>query len=357
MVDRTGRLLALLLLLVPLAACSSSPTAPSLTAPQSMTPANGAQIKNTDQPVTLTVQNSTVSGASASATYTFEVAADSGFANKVQTKDGVSAGSAGQTSVTLDVLPAGKDYYWHVRAQSGGTVGPFSATSSFTIGAAVTLYPPTPVSPLTGTSSSGWPTFVVTNATRTGSVGSILYRFEVSNSAAFTTVVLTATVPETPGTTAFVPAASLPAPAQTALYWRAIATDPASGVSSAASAVQNFQYAVTEQARLAALQGLVLWPGTQPTGANGHAVMGANWDLATLVSWDGIPFTKPSIEELRVFDLIDRGMDPEAAINWMKANGYPSVAAWYPSVKVIGFPHTYLALIDGSWDLVVRVGA
>jgi hypothetical protein len=357
MVNRTGRLLALLLVMVPLAGCSSSPTAPSLTAPQSMTPANGAQVRNSDQPVTLTVQNSTVSGASGSTTYTFEVASDSGFGNKVQTKDGVSAGSAGQTSVTLDVLPAGKDYYWHMRAQSGGTVGPFSATSSFTIGAAVTLNPPTPVSPLTGTSSSSWPTFVVTNATRTGSVGSILYRFEVSNSAAFTTIVLTATMPETPGTTAFVPAANLPAPAQTALYWRAIATDPTSGVSSAASAVQSFTYAATEQAMLAALQGLILWPGTQPTGANGHAVMGANWNIATLVSWNGERFTKPSIEELRVFDLIDRGMDPGAAIEWMKSNGYPSVAGWYPSVQAIGFPYTYVALIGGSWDLVVRVGA
>jgi hypothetical protein len=85
--------------------------------------------------------------------------------------------------------------------------------------------------------------------------------------------------------------------------------------------------------------------------------MGANWDIATLVSWNGDRFTKPSIEELRVFDLIDRGMDPGAAIEWMKSNGYPSVAGWYPSVQAIGFPYTYLALIGGSWDLVVRVGA
>ena len=57
-------------------------------------------------------------------TYTFEVATDVAFTTKVQVKDNVPE-SSGQTRITLDPLPAAKDYYWHVRASGGGTTGVF----------------------------------------------------------------------------------------------------------------------------------------------------------------------------------------------------------------------------------------
>ena len=41
----------------------------------------------------------------------------------------------------------------------------------------------------------------------------------------------------------------------------------------------------------------------------------------------------------------------------MHSNGYPTVAAYYPSVAVIGFQHEYMALINGRWDLILKVGA
>jgi hypothetical protein len=75
------------------------------------------------------------------------------------------------------------------------------------------------------------------------------------------------------------------------------------------------------------------------------------------VSYDGTPFLSPPIEALRLFDLMDRGMDPDSAIRWLAANGYPSTGQWYPSVQVIGIPHVYLAFVNGGWELVVRVGA
>jgi hypothetical protein len=66
---------------------------------------------------------------------------------------------------------------------------------------------------------------------------------------------------------------------------------------------------------------------------------------------------KPTIEQLRVFDLLDRGYDPQSALNWMNSNGYSTVAVYYSSVQVIGFPFEYMALVGGQWELVIRVGA
>ena len=54
---------------------------------------------------------------------------------------------------------------------------------------------------------------------------------------------------------------------------------------------------------------------------------------------------------------MDLGYDVDSAIDWMRSNGYPTIAVWYPSVASIGFPFQYMALIRGEWELVVRVGA
>lgn len=243
------------------AACGSNPAKPSgstssgtsssITAPQSLQPSDGAQIQSTAL-VTLVVQNAVVTpGGLGPTTYTFEVATDSAFTAKVQTKDGVPESPAGQTTVSLDPLPSAKDYYWHARAQSAGVTGTFSATYKFTIAAPV----------------------------------------------------------------------------------------------------------LTRQAQIAAQLGVPLWPGAQPSGTNGHATLGKGWEVRTIVSFNGVTFVSPPIEQLQIFDLIDRGMDPGAAIAWMKSHGYPTTGAYYPSIAVIGFPYEYVTLIGGHWDLVVRVGA
>src|SRR5262252_5457380 len=113
---------------------SSNPTQPSTTAgasadaagatasvtvPRPVSPAAGATIRNTDQPVTLVVANAVVTQ-SAVATYTFEVSTDSTFSTKSYSKSGVAAG-ASQTSLTIDKLSAGTNYFWHARAEGGGT--------------------------------------------------------------------------------------------------------------------------------------------------------------------------------------------------------------------------------------------
>lgn len=361
-----GRALGVVVALAATACGGSTPTSPSgganagtsltasVAAPRSLTPASGAQIANAAQPVNLLVQNAVVTKG-AGTTYTFEVATDSAFANKVQTKDAVAEGDGGQTGTKLDALAAAKDYYWHVRAQGGGTVGVFGATNKFTIGPAITLDAPVPIGPLTSAQTSVRPAFRVANAARTGSPGAITYRFDIATTSTFSPVFITGTANEGVNETGFIPPTDLPV--DSTFFWRATALDVANDVTSAPSTAQSFRTTPSAAGVIAAKLGVTLWPGAQPPGSPGHAVMGRDWNVEPLVSFDGVTFLNPPIDEVRTFDLLDRGFDPQAAIDWMKGNGYPTAAAYYSSVSVIGFQFEYLALINGQWDIVLKVGA
>jgi hypothetical protein len=354
-------------------ACSSTPLAPaaSVSTPTAQAPASGAQIANSAQPVTLVVQNATVTQSATAVTYNFEVAADAAFATKVQTKPGVAAGSGGQTSITLDPLPASASYYWHAQAIAGGTTGPFSATANFTIGSAITINAPAAVAPANGSTVINPPTLTVANAMRTGPVGVLAYRFDISTNADFSTLTTQGSVGEGAGQqTSFTPGSPLANGVK--FYWRATAIDQINLVTSPASATATF---TTIQfpgvaAGIAARLGILLWPGAVPTGVNGHAFLGnncngsPNWAIATCHSpTAGVDFQSPTIEMLRVFDLLDRGYDPQSAINWMFNNGFPTSAAWYPYPKfVIGFPFVYISARDGNfgtggiWDVQISLG-
>jgi hypothetical protein len=350
-----ARFLSVLPLVVAPIACSSSPAQPSVTAPGPQQPANNAQISNASQPITLVVANSTTTG-SAPLTYTFEVATDAAFASKVFTNSSVPQGANGVTSVQLGTLPGGLDYYWHVRA---GATGTFSTTFKFTIGPPIVINAPTPVAPLNGSTSTGWPTLIVNDAVRSGPAGPLVYRFDIATSASFNPITLTGTTSETPNQTSFTPSPSQPAPAQTALFWRALAIDPVNVIASPPSAVQSFTYSgpPSVAAIKAAQEGAILWPGAQPPGTNGQAALGGFWNVDTLISYTGVAFLSPPLETLQIFDLLDRGFDPQGAINWMHGNGYATVAAYYPAVNVIGFTYEYMALNNGRWDLILKAGA
>lgn len=226
------------LMFATLAACGRSPTSPagsaSVSAPGPAAPANGELVPNASQPVTLTVNNGTSTGG-ATVTYTFEVATDAAFTAIISSKD-VPQGQ-GQTSLKLDVLPAGRDYYWHARTNSNNTAGTFSVPIKFTIGPSVTLGAPVPVSPVTGTTADQKPTLIVSNVSRTGSVGALSYRFEIASSPAFSTILTSGTVPEGSGSTSFTSTVELPA--ETTFYWRAQAIDPANNATSSFSTVQT----------------------------------------------------------------------------------------------------------------------
>ena len=163
--------------------------------PRPVSPAAGASIRNVDQPVTLVVANAVLTQ-SATATYTFEVSTDSGFSSKAYSKTGVAAGSSGQTSLTIDKIGAGTSYFWHARAEGGGTTGPFSAARAFTIGPAIVIDSATLVSPISSAGTGARPTFTVTNATRSGPIGALTYKFEIATNSAFSPVLITATVNE-----------------------------------------------------------------------------------------------------------------------------------------------------------------
>ena len=240
--SNTGLFLTIGILMM--AAGCSSPVKPggtaTVTAASLIAPANGAQIANTAQPVTLTVNNATVTGSSTAVTYTFEVATDSAFASKVVTKD-VPQG-VGQTSLKLDPLAAGKDYYWHVRT-TADTVGTFSTPSKFTVSPTLVLSAPVPLSPASGSSRIIWPTLTVANGVRSAPVGAAIYRFDISASSAFSTVLTTGTVPEGATQTSFTPDSSLAAPAQTTQYfWRATALDQTNLALSEATTAQAFTF-------------------------------------------------------------------------------------------------------------------
>jgi hypothetical protein len=355
---KCGLYLLLALAAIGPVACSS-PVSPagavSVTVAAPATPANGAQIPNLSQPVTLTATNATTTDATATVTYTFEVATDAGFSNKVQTKD--VAQSPGQTSVKLDTLPAGADYYWHVRAKANDTVGTFTSPIKFTIGAAIVVGTPTPTSPGNGAVLGAWPTLTVSDAPHSGPVGQMVYRFDVSTAANFSSILLSGTINETPSQTSFSTSSQSLPNQNTQYFWRVTATDQGSGITGVTSPALTFTISAaqtTRQAKLAAQLGVALWPGVQPPGTNGHAVMGDNWDVQQLVAFGGTRFTSPMLEWLQLFDLIDRGFDPQGAIDWMHANGYSTNAAWFAPVQVIGVQFMYLALINGQWDLVLR---
>jgi len=328
---------------------------PSIAAPRPLSPANNATVRNADQPITLTAFNAITTAASG-VTYTFEVASDAAFANRVQTFDNVAEGAGGQTSRQLDPLAPARDYWWHVRASGGGTTGVFGPAYKFSVGAAVTLGTPTPIAPLTGQTTAPRPGFRVANVSRTGPAGPITYRFEVANSSAFTTLLATGNVAEGPNETVFVPTANLPL--DVLLFWRVTALDSLNGVTSATSAVQSFTPHVVSQAEIVAQQlGVPLWPGQVPPGTPGHAVMGDFWNVEIITSYTGVRFQNPPLDALQIFDLLDRDFTPQGAIDWMNSHGYRTGAAYYPEVRVIGFEHEYMAYVGAQWSLVLRVGA
>jgi hypothetical protein len=356
MTHSVARVCFVALTLTAAVACSKSPAQPSdptSAAPVAMLPANNAQVRNADQPIALVVTNavSTKTGL----TYTFEVATDVAFTTKVQTKDAIAEGSNGQTSVRLDPLIAGRDYYWRARASVGGVNGGFGLAARFALGPAITINPPVPISPLTNAQTSSRPALRVTNATRSGATGTITYIFEIANSAAFTTIVASGTVAEGVNETGFIPGADLPL--GSLLFWRATANDASNSTSSAASSTQSFTVTPSQAGLIAQQRGVVLWPGVQPPGNVGRARLGPGWEVKTIRDFLGQLVPSPTLEQLRVFDLLDRGLDPDSAIAWMNSNGYFTAALYYPSVLSIGFQSHYMTYLVGAWELVIRSGA
>jgi hypothetical protein len=189
----------------------------------------------------------------------------------------------------------------------------------------------------------------------------------VSSSSTFNPTVISATQSEGVNETGYIVTSDLTP--GTTYYWRATAMDATNNVSSTASPVQSFTPTRSQAEALAAQIGITLWPGAAPIENTGHATMGeagqygAGWQPQTLYyAPQGVFFPSPDAEMLRIFDLLDRGYDPQSAIDWMNSHGYPTAAVWYPppDKAVIGLHYVYLAsrgkvVTNSIWDIVVRV--
>jgi len=263
----------------------------TLTTPQLSSPNDGVSFKNVEQPVTLTVKNAVTTGSTA-LTYTFEVASDSGFASKAFTKDGVAAGS-GTTSVKLDKLAADKTYFWRVRASSGSVAGPFTKARSFKVGPEVILQAPVLGDPATNATVDEQPTLNVNRVSRTGPAEDVFYRFEVSDSASFGSVVYSVTVAERTDLP-YTPHKVTRVLDEKTYFWRVQAMDPANAVSSPFSSVAQFKVAKGIDLRTAHI---VLGPRNIADWENTATISDAYWIPDQLCIfhnrlgvWPGVPF-------------------------------------------------------------------
>jgi len=221
-------------------ACSKSPDAPSVsfTSPLASAPANGTSYKFNAQPVSLTINNA-VRTSSATATYSVEVATDTGFANKVYTKDGIAEGSGPTTSVVISSLAGNATYYWRWKTNIDGVTGSPSPTQSFFVQQQIIINVPSISDPASGvTVSDPRPTFTTRNATTQGQVGPITYEFQVSTASSFASIVASQIVPQQSGsTTSWTPGVDLPA---ATLFWRVRAIDSANTETSAFTGGTSF---------------------------------------------------------------------------------------------------------------------
>jgi hypothetical protein len=191
---------------------SSSPLSPtvagpipgvSISAPKMLEPAPGALIDRTKQPITLLLENPSTTGVRP-LTLLVEIAADAAFSNKVFSRDGLTPGDGGRTSVRLpDSLAAERTYFWRARAEDGANAGPYSVAADFNVYTPIVIEEPTLVSPAPNSTITGLrPRFVFANASHSGPVGPISYVIELADSEAFIRKAAVA-IPEQPSQTSY----------------------------------------------------------------------------------------------------------------------------------------------------------
>jgi len=196
-----------------------------ITAPKALEPAVGSKIAVEDQPVSLLIENASSNGVRP-LSYVFEVATDTGFTNKVFSREAIPPGEGGRTTLRLpDRLATGRSYFWRAHAEDGANTGAYSATANFAVFTPIIIEAPEPVQPAqNSTVGSLRPQFVVNNATHSGPVGQLTYTIEVSDNFPFTNKVATMTSGEQSSQTKFDLNTDLKY--STVYYWRVRVNDP-----------------------------------------------------------------------------------------------------------------------------------
>ena len=216
---------------------SSNPLSPTvagpipgvdITAPKLLEPASGTKIAIDNQPITLLIENASSTGVRP-LNYTIEIATDTGFSNKVFSRDSIAPGTNGRTSVKLpDSLASGgntRSYFWRARAQDGANTGSFSS-SSFDVFTPIVIKEPGLRTPAANSTTPNLrPSLTIANAERSGPVGTISYLIEVATDGQFTNKFASFTAGEgSNGQTTF----NLPRDLSysTVYYWHVRAFDP-----------------------------------------------------------------------------------------------------------------------------------
>jgi hypothetical protein len=195
----------------------------NITQPKLLEPGSGWEVNADKQPLTLLIENASSNGVRP-LSYLFEVATDPNFRSKVLSKGGVAPGRGGRTSLRLaNKLPANRTYYWRALAGDGANTGAFSPTVSFKLMEPVVIERPVPISPVNGDQTDTTPTLRFRNADRSGPVGSISYRVEVSRNAQFTAIAWNGRTGERGGSDTTITTGALAA--GTTYFWRARASD------------------------------------------------------------------------------------------------------------------------------------
>lgn len=213
-------------------------TGVTIVAARPVSPTANASISWASQPITLSVTNGVSSNRSA-LTYTFQVANDAAFTSIAFTRAGVVAGN-GTTSVAVDKLAGSKTYYWRVQANPASGAGPNSTVRSFAVGPEVTLGTPVLASPINGARAFTPTNLTITNITRSGPAGAIVYTVDVARDSGFGSIVYTTDAAEGGNgqTVVTVPLSTLQD--NVTYYWRAKAADNANKITTPYSGTASF---------------------------------------------------------------------------------------------------------------------
>jgi len=235
----------------------------SIGTPDALQPCMDCPVKLRDQPLRLVLGNVGSTG-QRPLTYTFELASDDVYTNVVFKRTGIAPGADGQTSVQLpDVLPSGRTYWWHARADDGANTSPYSVSVRFNTITPVVLGTPKLEAPI-GTISTTAPDFSITSGSTSGPAGKIIYMVQVANDPSFTSIAATF-VPDQGGLLTIISTGYQFLNNKT-YYWRAQARD--TGESQATSDWSTTQAFTTAYASPAPPSG---------GGGGGGGLGGGNW--------------------------------------------------------------------------------
>lgn len=303
-----------------------TPTPVVIGTPTPFSPGNGATLSS--RTPTLMIQNAAVTGPAGPIVYQFEIATDSGMANRVVNAE-VSAGSE-TTSYTGPELAAGTPYFWRARAIEAGRPREWSGTWGFVTVTPVVIGTPSPVSPSNGaTLTNRTPTLVVQNASVTGPTGVIKYQFEIATDSGMTDRQVNAEVAAGNGQTSYT---SPELDAAKTYFWRARAFD--SVRAGGWSGVRQFTTAAP----------VVVTPPSNPPSGGGGPAPNDQIDLRIVTFVKGAPIVDWSVTST-LTSVYRSGAD--FCTEHTKSGRWPLVP--FGSGSFIEGNQWFFASINGKW--------